>query len=155
MTLQDCTKQRPSPFPLVSSPFVGHPIPYNGNLSSKLADWLQLLASIVHFCIGLNAPMFRKMSHFQTRETLLRFLPHLLQLRAWDQIMRGHWQWPDCCWLQGQWNLPDPTSPPVHTEPFGTFTFHRENIDHGAVVNLEADIYKDSGMYTCTIKLPS
>lgn len=69
---------------------------------------------------------------------MLRFLPCFLQLRAQDQIMRGHWQWPDCCWLEGQWHQSYPTSPPVHTELFGTFTFHRENIDCGVVVNLEA-----------------
>lgn len=43
-----------------------------------------------------------------------------------------------CCWLEGQWQRSDPTSPPVHTELFGTFTFHRENIGCGSVVNLEA-----------------
>lgn len=35
--LHDCRKQRSSPFPLAST-FVGYPIPYSGNLSSKLAD---------------------------------------------------------------------------------------------------------------------
>jgi len=50
--------------------------------------------------------------------------------------------------------MPDPTSPPVRAELFGTFTFHTENIDYGAVVNLEAHIYRENRMYTHRIKLP-
>lgn len=34
------------------------------------------------------------------------------------------------------------------------FTFLRENEDYGAAENPEAYIYKDSRVYTCTIKLP-
>lgn len=52
--------------------------------------------------------------------------------------MREYLQWPDCCCLQEQWHLPDPTSSSVHSKPFGTLIFHGENIGDGAVMNLEA-----------------
>lgn len=68
----------------------------------------------------------------QTLYFLLRFPPHLFQLSTHDWTMRGHWQWPEGCWLQGQHHLLDPTSPPVHVELFGTFKFYRGNTGHDA-----------------------
>lgn len=80
----------------------------------------------------------------QTLYSLLRFLPQLFQLSTCDWTMRGHWQWPEGCWLQGQPHLLGPTSPPVHVELFGTFKYYRENTGHGASGKPWGHIYKDA-----------
>lgn len=119
------------------------------------AGWQNYLASGWHcaFLYWTKRPNVLKTSHFQALYTLLRFLPQLFQLRARDGTMRGHWQWPGSCWLQGQHHLLDPTSPPVQVELFGSFKFHREITGRGASGKAWDHIKEESGMFTCTTKL--